>query len=65
MTFLGILGDDIKHVQGKSILNRFDDKFKSVFRVIIASIDKLECLAKTRLKYYVTRKLDKNRKPRY
>jgi len=35
MIFLGIWGDNIKHV-GNSILNRIDDKFKSVFRILIA-----------------------------
>jgi len=37
--------DNIKYV-GKSISSRLDDKFKSVFRILIASIDLLECLAK-------------------
>jgi len=44
MTFLGILGDNIKNV-GKSISTRHDDKLKSVLKILIASLDQLVCLA--------------------
>jgi len=62
--FSEIWGDNIKNV-GKSIQSRLDDEFKSLFRILIASIDQLKCLAKTHLKYNVTSVLDKNRKLRY
>jgi len=44
MTFLGIRGDNIKKM-GKSISSKLHYKFKSVFRILIAWLDQLVCLA--------------------
>jgi len=49
MKFSGIWGNNIKNV-GKSIKSILDDEFKYVFRILIASIDQLECLAKNTTK---------------
>jgi len=44
---------------GKSISGRLDDKFKSVFRILFAWLDKSVCLPKTLLQYYVARVSEK------
>lgn len=41
--------------------NELNDKFKTIFICITASLDLLVCLAKTRLNFYVPRVLDKDR----
>lgn len=54
MDFFGFMGDKIKNM-GKSISNRFDDKFKSVFRILIASLGQFGTLEikKTSIYSYV------------